>query len=64
MAARAASAPRELLIEVKRTIRDMADISEHPDAVRRELTPQVWSTRQPWFAERIAALQAKISSKK
>jgi len=62
MAARAASAPRELLIEVKQTIQAMADVSTHPDAVARELTPQVWSTRQPWFAERIAALQAKISS--
>ncbi len=28
------------------------------------LDPQVWSTRQPWFAERVAALQQKISSKK
>ena len=26
-------------------------------------TPQVWSTQQPWFRERLAALQAKISSK-
>lgn len=64
MAARAATAPRELLIEVKNTIQDMADIDNHPEAVDRELVPQVWSTRQPWFAERIAALQAKISSKK
>ena len=64
MAARAASAPRELLIEVKNTIQDMADIDNHAEAVDRELVPQVWSTRQPWFAERIAALQAKISSKK
>lgn len=63
MAARAASAPRELVVEVKKTIQDMADIADHPAAVRRELTPQVWSTRQPWFAERLAALQAKISSK-
>ncbi len=64
MAARAASAPRELVIEVKKTIQDMADITTHHEAVDRELTPQLWSTRQPWFAERIAALQAKISSKK
>ncbi len=63
MAARAASAPRELVIEVKKTIQAMADIDTHPDAVEAELVPQVWSTRQPWFAERIAALQAKISSK-
>ena len=63
MAARAAAAPRELVIEVKRTIQAMADISTHPEAVDRELTPQVWSTRQPWFAERLAALQASITSK-
>jgi enoyl-CoA hydratase len=63
MAARAAAAPRELVIEVKRTIAAMADIDTQAEAVDRELTPQVWSTRQPWFAERIAALQARISSK-
>ncbi|MBI5088921.1 MAG: enoyl-CoA hydratase [Actinobacteria bacterium] len=63
MAARAASAPRELVIEVKRTIQAMVDVATHPDAVAREFDPQLWSTRQPWFAERIAALQAKISSK-
>ncbi len=63
MAARAAAAPRELLIEMKKTIQEMADVRTHPEAVDRELTPQVWSTRQPWFAQRLAALQAKISSK-
>ncbi len=63
LAARAASAPRDLVIEVKKTISDMADIETHSEAVKRELDPQVWSTRQPWFAERIAALQAKISNK-
>ena len=63
MAKRAADAPRELVVTVKQTIKDMADISEHPAAVKRELDPQLWSTRQPWFAERVAALQAKISSK-
>ncbi len=64
MAARAASAPRELVIETKKTIQAMADIDNHPAAVKHELTPQLWSTRQPWFAERIAALQNRISSKK
>jgi enoyl-CoA hydratase len=63
LATRAATAPRELVIEVKKTIMAMADIDTHPAAVKRELDPQVWSTRQPWFAERLAALQAKISSK-
>lgn len=64
MAARAATAPRELVIETKKTIAAMADVSRHVEAVERELTPQLWSTRQPWFAERLAALQSKISSKK
>ncbi len=64
MAARAASAPRELSIVTKKTIQDMALIAVHDGAVDREIEPQVWSTRQPWFAERIAALQNKISSKK
>jgi enoyl-CoA hydratase len=63
MAARAASAPRELAIAVKRTIQQMADVDNHSDAVQTELVPQLWSTRQPWFAERIAAVQRKISSK-
>lgn len=64
MAARAAAAPRELVLEVKRTIQAMADIDSHPEAIERELVPQVWSTRQPWFAERLAALQAQISTKR
>jgi enoyl-CoA hydratase len=62
-AARAASAPRELAIVTKRTIQDMADVADHPTAVARELEPQLWSTRQPWFAERLAALQARISAR-
>ena len=63
MAARAATVPRELAVIVKQTIQDMADIGNHPAAVKRELDPQIWSTRQPWFAERIAALRQRISSK-
>jgi enoyl-CoA hydratase len=63
LAARAVAAPRALLIETKRTIRTMPSVSTHDEAVERELVPQVWSTRQPWFAERLAALQTKISKK-
>lgn len=63
MGARAASAPRALAIEAKRTIQAMHDITTHPAAVERELVPQLWSTQQPWYAERIAAMQHKISSK-
>lgn len=61
-AAGAAGAPRELAILTKQTVRDMADVATHADAVAREFEPQLWTVRQPWFAERIAALQAKISS--
>ncbi len=64
MAERAASGPRELVIEVKKTLATMAGVDTHNDAVEVELTPQVWSTRQPFFAERLAAFQSKISSKK
>ncbi len=62
-AAGASSVPRELAITTKATIQAMADVDDHPAAVQRELDPQLWSTRQPWFAERLAALQAKIRSK-
>lgn len=63
-AAGAASTPRALAIETKKTIADMADIDNHTEAVERELVPQLWSTQQPWFAERLAAIKARISKKK
>lgn len=63
LAAGAASAPRELVLITKRTIQEMADVATHDEAVAKELDPQVWTARQPWFAERIAALKARISSK-
>ncbi|MFZ9444613.1 MAG: enoyl-CoA hydratase [Ilumatobacteraceae bacterium] len=63
MAARAASRPRALVEVTKQTIKDMHDVDNHPDAVKRELEPQLWSTKQPWFAEMIGAMQKKISSK-
>ena len=63
LAARAADIPRPLLESVKKTIQDMPNVDNHPDAVKRELEPQLWSTKQPWFAERLAALQKRISKK-
>lgn len=62
-AARAASAPRELALAAKRTIQDMAGIGDHASAIARELEPQLWSMQQPWFEERLAALQARISKR-
>ena len=63
MAERAASGPRELARRIKATIHDVALIDDHAAAVDRELEPQVWSLEQPAFKERVAALQAKITSK-
>ncbi len=63
MAARAAAAPHELVARTKATIADMANVVDHDTAVDRELEPQVWSIEQPAFKERVAALQAKISSR-
>ncbi|MFM8644060.1 MAG: enoyl-CoA hydratase [Actinomycetota bacterium] len=63
VAAKAADAPKELLVEIKKTIRAIGAVPSHAEAVEFELGPQVWSTRQPWFRERLAALQAKISKR-
>ncbi|NBU95856.1 MAG: enoyl-CoA hydratase [Actinobacteria bacterium] len=63
LAAGAASAPRDLVVLTKATIKSMAGVESHAAAVQAELGPQVWTARQPWFAERIAALKAKISSR-
>jgi len=61
LAARAAAGPPELVAKMKQTIHAMADVDTHPEAVERELVPQVWSIQQPAFQERLAALQAKIA---
>jgi enoyl-CoA hydratase len=63
IAARAASGPKLLVTEIKASLRDMRGIDDHDEAVDRELTPQLWSTKQPWFRERLAAIQARVSSK-
>lgn len=62
-AAKAAGAPKELLESIKKTIVEIGVVPTHGEAVEFELGPQVWSTRQPWFRERLAALQAKISKR-
>jgi enoyl-CoA hydratase len=59
----AATAPRQLVILTKQTISDMADVETHAEAVSREVEPQLWTMQQPWFEERIAALQQSITSK-
>lgn len=64
VAARIASAPIELTRRAKRTLHDVATIDDHDDAVDRELETQVWSMDQPAFAERLAAMQQRISKKR
>jgi len=62
LATRAAAAPRELLIRTKATLADVALLDDHDAAVERELETQLWSMDQPEFAERLAALQRRITS--
>lgn len=61
MAARAADGPPELTRRIKATIGDVASIEDHAVAVERELGDQLWSMDQPAFAERLAALQSRIT---
>jgi enoyl-CoA hydratase len=63
LAAVAASAPRDLVAQVKRTMVDVRSIDDHAEAVERELGPQVWSINQPAFQEKLAALQRRITSR-
>ena len=58
---RATAAPRELLVRTKATMADVLGLDEHAAAVERELDTQLWSMDQPEFAERLAALQRRIS---
>ena len=61
LAAKAAAAPRELVLRVKETMRDVQALDDHGAAVDRELVAQVWSLGQPFFAERLAAVQQRVS---
>jgi len=63
MAARAASFPRQLVRRTKETVRAMAGVRELDDAVALEVAAQLWSAGQPDFAERLAALQARIAGR-
>ena len=62
LAARATAAPGELTRRTKATMHEVLAIDDHEAAVARELETQLWSMDQPEFAERLAALQAKIKS--
>lgn len=64
MAGRTADVPKELVLRTKRSIHDVRAMTSQQGAMLYELGPQAHSTRQPAFKEKIAALKAKVSSKK
>jgi enoyl-CoA hydratase len=51
LAAAAAAAPRDLVAATKHSMADTAAMSEHSDAVEREVTPQIASLHSEAFAE-------------
>lgn len=63
MASRAAAAPRDLAITTKRTLRATANLDAQTDALEVEIRAQVASLESPAFAERLAALKSRISTK-
>jgi enoyl-CoA hydratase len=63
LAARAAAAPRELVLRTKATMAEVRQATSQDQAVQLELVPQVWSAQQPAFKDKLAALKAKISSR-
>jgi enoyl-CoA hydratase len=61
MARRAASSPPELSRRIKATIATFAEAHSHESAVTTELTVQLWSMRQPEFAQNLSNLYDRIS---
>lgn len=64
LATRAADAPRDLIIELKRTLRDTAALSDHQQAVDIELVGQMASLKGPEFQTRLARLREKIATRR
>ncbi len=63
LAAKAASAPRELLMRTKDTIERTETISTGDQAVDNELDTQVWSMGEPAFNDMVANLKARMAKK-
>jgi enoyl-CoA hydratase len=60
-AMRAASTPRALAVRAKDTLSRVSALDEHAAAVDVELAAQMWSMGEPFFAERLAALRARVT---
>jgi enoyl-CoA hydratase len=63
LAGRAADAPREVAIATKRSLRITRSLAAQSDAVEVEIRSQLASLESPAFAERLAALRARVSRK-
>jgi enoyl-CoA hydratase len=63
MARNALNAPIELVKKITHTIRSIGTLDDHREAMMMELEPQAWSTEQPYFRDKVAALKKKISSR-
>ncbi|MFC5992621.1 enoyl-CoA hydratase [Pseudonocardia hispaniensis] len=61
LAARAAAAPRDLIMATKASMRITAAMSAHADATELEVRAQAASVRSAAFQERVAELQKQIS---
>ncbi len=63
MGAKAAAAPRDLVLRTKATLKEIVTSADQRAAMHYELGPQAWSARQPAFREKLAALKQRISSR-
>ena len=61
LAAKAAKAPRELLMVTKDTIHNTLAITDSDAAIDNELDTQVWSMGEPAFVDMVSALKSRIS---
>ena len=60
---RAADGPRDLMRRLKATLRGMSAVTDHDEAVDRELEEQLWSADQPAFRDRLTALKRRIAGR-
>lgn len=61
IALRAASAPRDLAVRAKETLRRVGSLHDHSDAIDVEIAAQIWSLGEPFFLDRLARLRARVS---
>lgn len=63
LAAKAARAPKELLMRTKDTIHRTIAIDDSDAAIDNELDTQVWSMGEPAFVDMVTSLKSRISKK-